>query len=77
MELSGCHRVILAGLSELLALIGVGLGGGLPVVVDGQCVGAIGCSTGTPAQDQEVAQAGLDAIMKMVGGEGGGSKAKL
>jgi len=55
----------------------VGLGGGLPVVVDGQCVGAIGCSTGTPAQDQEVAQAGLDAIMKMVGGDGGGCKAKL
>lgn len=39
------------------------IGGGLPVKnAQGQVVGAIGCSTGTPAQDQEVAQAGLDAL---------------
>lgn len=54
------------------------IGGGLPIEVDGQVVGAIGCSTGTPAQDQEVAQAGVDAIMEYVrsGGEGK-LKAKL
>ncbi|KAL9113275.1 MAG: hypothetical protein Q9227_002610 [Pyrenula ochraceoflavens] len=40
------------------------IGGGLPVVVEGVCVGAVGCSTGTPAQDQEVAQAGVDAVME-------------
>lgn len=28
---------------------------------DGQVVGGIGVSSGTPAQDQEVAQAGIDA----------------
>lgn len=39
------------------------IGGGLPIKnSQGQVVGAIGCSTGTPAQDQEVAQAGLDAL---------------
>lgn len=51
------------------------IGGGLPIVIGGEVVGAIGCSTGTPDQDQEVAQAGIDAIANM--GEGGGVKAKL
>src|SRR5271154_6995022 len=40
------------------------IGGGIPVKIDGEVVGAVGCSTGTPAQDQEVAQAGVDAIME-------------
>jgi uncharacterized protein GlcG (DUF336 family) len=39
------------------------VGGGLPVMVGGACVGGIGVSSGTPAQDMEVAQAGLDAIL--------------
>ncbi|WP_138935244.1 GlcG/HbpS family heme-binding protein [Roseovarius arcticus] len=39
------------------------VGGGLPVVVDGDVVGAIGVSSGTPAQDREVAQAGIDAFI--------------
>lgn len=37
------------------------VGGGLPVVLDGEFVGGIGVSSGTPGQDQEVAQAGIDA----------------
>ena len=40
--------------------------GGIPIKVDGEVVGAIGCSTGTPAQDTEVAQAGIDAVMELV-----------
>jgi uncharacterized protein GlcG (DUF336 family) len=36
------------------------VGGGLPVSVDGAVVGGIGVSSGTPAQDMEVAQAGMD-----------------
>lgn len=39
------------------------VGGGLPVTVDGDVVGGIGVSSGTPAQDQEVAQAGIDALL--------------
>jgi len=43
------------------------IGGGLPVVgKNGEILGAVGCSTGTPAQDQEVAQAGIDAIQKLL-----------
>ncbi|MEM7621070.1 MAG: heme-binding protein [Pseudomonadota bacterium] len=36
------------------------VGGGLPVQIDGDVVGGIGLSSGTPAQDMECAQAGLD-----------------
>lgn len=39
------------------------VGGGLPVEVDGAVVGGIGVSSGTPAQDREVAEAGVAAFM--------------
>jgi hypothetical protein len=35
--------------------------GGLPLVVDGRIIGAIGCSGGTSPQDTVVCQAGVDA----------------
>jgi len=38
------------------------IGGGIPITIDGQVVGAIGVSTGTPSQDIEVAQAGVAAV---------------
>ena len=43
------------------------VGGGLPVVVDGDVVGGIGVSSGTPAQDRDVAQAGIDALLAAQG----------
>lgn len=39
------------------------VGGGLPVIVDGDVVGGIGLSSGTPAQDMQCAQAGLDHFL--------------
>jgi uncharacterized protein GlcG (DUF336 family) len=36
------------------------VGGGLPVIVNGEVVGGIGLSSGTPQQDMDCAQAGLD-----------------
>lgn len=39
--------------------------GGIPIVIAGEVVGAVGCSTGTPDQDVTVAQAGVDAVMKV------------
>jgi uncharacterized protein GlcG (DUF336 family) len=36
--------------------------GGIPVVIGGKLVGALGCSGGTGAQDAVVCQAGVDAI---------------
>ena len=41
--------------------------GGLPIFVDRQIVGGIGCSSGHPDQDEEVAQAGVDALMAHLG----------
>lgn len=49
-----------------LAIAGGGrltnLEGGLPIVIDGQCIGAVGVGSGTGAQDVEVARAALAAI---------------
>jgi glc operon protein GlcG len=39
-----------------------GIGGGLPILVDGQVAGAIGVSSGTVEEDTVVARAGLAAI---------------
>lgn len=39
------------------------IGGGLPVTVDGAVVGGIGISSGTPGQDLECAEAGLQAFL--------------
>lgn len=38
------------------------IAGGLPIIVHGDVVGGIGVSSGTPAQDLEVAQAGVEGI---------------
>jgi uncharacterized protein GlcG (DUF336 family) len=40
-----------------------GIGGGLPLVVEGQTIGAIGVSSGTTDEDLMVAQAGIDAFL--------------
>jgi len=41
--------------------------GGIPITVDGKMIGAIGVSGGTSAQDGQAAQAGLDALPKILG----------
>ncbi|MGB3515594.1 MAG: heme-binding protein [Elainellaceae cyanobacterium] len=42
------------------------LKGGLPIVIHGQVVGAIGVGSGTGDQDVEVGQAGIDALMAVL-----------
>jgi uncharacterized protein GlcG (DUF336 family) len=37
--------------------------GGIPVVVDNDVVGAVGVSSGTPTQDHDCAQAGIDYFL--------------
>jgi len=39
------------------------LSGGLPIIVDDVVVGGIGVSSGSPTQDLEVAQAGVDGLL--------------
>lgn len=52
------------------------IGGGVPVKGagggggGGVVLGAIGCSTGTPAQDEAVARAGVEAVEALVRQEG-------
>ena len=38
--------------------------GGLPLVIGNQCVGGIGVSAGTEAEDVQVAQAGIEALAR-------------
>lgn len=42
------------------------IAGGVPIVKDGVVVGAIGCSTGTPSQDEDVAKRGVEAVERML-----------
>lgn len=54
------------------------IGGGVPIYAgEGEgraCVGAVGCSTGTPAQDREVAEAGVRAVEEMMRERGAKTK---
>lgn len=58
------HERLNAGTAtHLLTLGGATLiEGGLPIVVGGKIVGAIGVSGGSPMQDAQVAKAGADAV---------------
>ena len=57
---------IVAGGGEGMRMLGlkgaVPVEGGIPLVVGGKIVGAIGCSGGTSTQDGQCAQAGVNAI---------------
>lgn len=50
-------KLTLAAQSQL-----TNLKGGLPIIIDGICVGAIGVGSGTGDQDIEVAKAALEAL---------------
>lgn len=39
--------------------------GGIPVMVGGECVGAVGVSSGTIEQDMVVAEAGIEAFLQL------------
>ena len=41
--------------------------GGVPIFIDGQCVGSVGASGGNGEQDIAVCEAGIAAIMKHLG----------
>lgn len=55
----GDNAALRQGLTQRERL--VMFGGGLPVNVDGQCVGGIGVSGGSEQQDETCARAGLEA----------------
>ncbi len=45
------------------------LKGGLPILRDGQLIGAVGVGSGTGDQDVEVGKAGIEALEKALAGE--------
>ncbi len=58
---------VAGGRNAILALNGATpIEGGIPIVVDGEMVGAIGVSGGSSAQDGQVAQAGVSALEKIL-----------
>ncbi len=48
------------------------LKGGVPIVVDGQIIGALGVGGGSGEQDAEVAKAGIEALLQALKTETGG-----
>lgn len=45
------------------------LQGGVPIIVDGKVIGAIGVSGNTPQEDEDIAKAGAAATAAAIGGE--------
>jgi uncharacterized protein GlcG (DUF336 family) len=59
---------VAGGRTAVLRLPGaVPIEGGLPIIVDGKVIGAIGVSGGTSPQDGEVAKAAVDALPHILG----------
>src|SRR5216117_2770197 len=57
--------IIAGGRNALLGVKGITpLHGGLPIMVDNKLVGAIGVSGVTSQQDEQIAKAGLEALVK-------------
>ncbi len=45
------------------------VGGGLPIFINGMIAGGVGCSSGSPEQDRDVAQAGIDHLLQTMEGK--------
>ncbi|MDZ7809439.1 MAG: heme-binding protein [Arhodomonas sp.] len=58
-QVVGDNEALRAGLAQRPRL--VMLGGGLPVMADGECIGGIGVSGGSEEEDELCARAGLTA----------------
>ena len=64
---TGATKGIGKAIAEAMALAGAtALQGGIPIVVDGKVVGAIGVSGETPRIDEDIAIAGSVAIAQAV-----------
>jgi uncharacterized protein GlcG (DUF336 family) len=57
---------VTAGRLQWLAVDALPIEGGVPIIVDGQIIGAVGVSGGTAAQDAQVASAGIAALKTAV-----------
>lgn len=61
----GWEERVKAGRVSMLKMPGIlPVQGGLPIVVEGTCVGAVGVSGVQSHEDEQIAQAGIDALLK-------------
>ena len=52
------------GRTEMIKMPGIlPVQGGMPIVADGTCIGAVGVSGVQSQQDEQIAQAGIDALL--------------
>ena len=61
-ETRGLDSAVTAGRLQYLAADALPIEGGVPIIVDGKVIGAVGVSGGTSAQDAQVAKAGIAAL---------------
>lgn len=62
------EEAVAEGRTALVSLPGgMPFDGGVPITVDGQIIGAVGVSGATAQQDGMIAQAGVDALPKILG----------
>ena len=62
----GLDSAVTAGRIQYLAADALPIEGGVPIIVDGQVIGAVGVSGGTSAQDAQVASVGIAALKTTV-----------
>jgi uncharacterized protein GlcG (DUF336 family) len=56
--------IIKGGRTSMLKMPGIlPVQGGMPIVADGTCIGAVGVSGVQSHQDEQIAQAGIDALL--------------
>ena len=61
------QEMIKGGRTEMIKMPGIlPVQGGVPIVADGACIGALGVSGVQSHQDEQIAQAGIDALLGKV-----------
>ena len=59
------EEMVKSGRTSMMKMPGIlPIQGGMPIVVEGACVGGVGVSGVQSAQDEQIAQAGIDALLK-------------
>jgi glc operon protein GlcG len=59
------EEIVKGGRTAMIKMPGIlPVQGGVPIVADGTCIGAVGVSGVQSHQDEQIAQAGIDALLK-------------
>jgi glc operon protein GlcG len=60
------QEFVKGGRTEMIKMPGIlPVQGGMPIVVEGACIGAVGVSGVQSHEDEQIAQAGIDALLKL------------